>query len=283
MGRASIWPTVYHGILVRTGFQQCSVWNTYRAVSPSSRFPELVPENKKMPSISSASLAIAILVAGYLSALCTTPPNHSPDQSKRYRSDRAGILAGTFPWVVKHVQIVVFAYHALVALLYPAEDKSQLDSICPHTENLPPALFTWNERMYKVLFVIFLGAFTRLSAYGGLGRNFTFHLSNPDHLVTDGVYKYLQHPSYTGAALVTFGMAGLLMRWDTAAGACWMQPSTLAMLNGYGWLFTAAWGIFLLSVLGVRVRDEETMLREQFGTEWEKWHAKTKRFIPFVV
>lgn len=236
-----------------------------------------------MPSISSASLAVAILVAGYLSALCTTPPNPNPDKSKLYKSDRAGILAGTFPWVVKHVQIVVFAYHALVTLLYTPENNAQLDSICPHPENLPPALFTWNERMYRVLFVIFLGAFIRLSAYGGLGRNFTFHLSNPDHLVTDGVYKYLQHPSYTGAALVTFGMAGLLTRWDTAAGACWMQPSTLAMLNGYGWLFTAAWGVFLFSVLGVRVRDEETMLHEQFGKDWEEWHARTKRFIPLVV
>lgn len=31
-----------------------------------------------------------------------------------------------------------------------------------------------------------------------------------------------------------------------------------------------------------RVMDEEGMLRGSFGKEWEEWHGRTKRFIPFV-
>lgn len=34
--------------------------------------------------------------------------------------------------------------------------------------------------------------------------------------------------------------------------------------------------------LGLRIRDEERMLRARFGTEWEEWHARTKRFVPGV-
>ena len=252
--------------------------------SPRRKFQrkETHPD-QDMPSLQSATLAVAILGAGYLSALCTTPPNPDSDRPGRSRADRIAFLTGTFPKVMKHLQTAVFAYHALVALLYPAEDSPQLAAICPRPENLPSHLFTWNTRMLQFLTLIFLGAFIRLSAYGGLGQNFTFHLSNPDRLITDGVYQYLQHPSYTGAAMVTFGMAGLLTRWDTAAGACWMQASTLQSLDGYGWIFPVGWAIFLFFVLGARVRDEEAMLKEQFGKEWEEWHARTKRFIPGVI
>lgn len=34
--------------------------------------------------------------------------------------------------------------------------------------------------------------------------------------------------------------------------------------------------------LAVRVRDEEGLLRREFGEEWVRWHAKTARFVPGV-
>jgi protein-S-isoprenylcysteine O-methyltransferase Ste14 len=33
----------------------------------------------------------------------------------------------------------------------------------------------------------------------------------------------------------------------------------------------------------LRVRDEEKMLKEKFGKEWENWHSRTARFIPWIV
>lgn len=240
-----------------------------------------------MPSLASASLAVAILVAGYLSAVCVTPPDTGPDTPKRYKLERREIVAGPLSASVKGIQLAIFTYHALVALFYPLEahhgQYPLTADLCPHPENLSDTLFTWSPLVVRSLAMVFLGAYVRLAAYGGLGRNFTFHLSNPDRLITDGVYRYLQHPSYTGAALVTMGMAGLLTRWDTAAGGCWMQPSTLQALDGYGFIFPLGWAIFLFVVLGTRVQKEEAMLKEQFGKEWEEWHRSTKRFIPGVV
>ena len=32
-----------------------------------------------------------------------------------------------------------------------------------------------------------------------------------------------------------------------------------------------------------RVKDEESMLMKRFGAEWEDWHRKTERFIPWVL
>jgi protein-S-isoprenylcysteine O-methyltransferase Ste14 len=44
--------------------------------------------------------------------------------------------------------------------------------------------------------------------------------------------------------------------------------------------------LFLLAVatygLRLRISEEELMLKENFGQEWEEWHAKTARFIPGV-
>lgn len=48
------------------------------------------------------------------------------------------------------------------------------------------------------------------------------------------------------------------------------------------------WPVLLVAVLGliavwVRVKDEEAMLKKVFGKEWEEYHQKTKRFIPWVL
>lgn len=36
--------------------------------------------------------------------------------------------------------------------------------------------------------------------------------------------------------------------------------------------------VFGLISIWVRVQDEEAMLREEFGREWEEYHRRTKRF-----
>lgn len=32
-----------------------------------------------------------------------------------------------------------------------------------------------------------------------------------------------------------------------------------------------------------RIKDEEVMMRREFGEEWERWHARTKRLVPGVL
>jgi protein-S-isoprenylcysteine O-methyltransferase Ste14 len=41
-------------------------------------------------------------------------------------------------------------------------------------------------------------------------------------------------------------------------------------------------GVFGLFGVGTRVKDEEAMLKREFGREWEEYHRKTKRFIPGI-
>lgn len=157
-----------------------------------------------------------------------------------------------------------------------------MGQLCPHSQNLNPALFSWNATSITALLTILLGAYIRLSAYGLLGRNFTFTLAPPDDLVTTGVYVYMQHPSYTGQMLVTIGSAVLFLRWDGVA-ACWISGVRLASVEGWGLaVMTGLIGLAGL-MLVTRVADEEDMLREKFGERWEVWHRRTKRFVPGLI
>lgn len=90
----------------------------------------------------------------------------------------------------------------------------------------------------------------------------------------------MQHPSYTGRTLTVVGNFMLLYRVDAALG-CWL-PS---------WLVDVKWVWRVLALLAanrvrragkMRVTEEEEMLRNTFGNEWEEYHAKTKRFIPYL-
>jgi protein-S-isoprenylcysteine O-methyltransferase Ste14 len=76
-------------------------------------------------------------------------------------------------------------------------------------------------------------------------------------LTTDGVYKYVRHPQYTGIFLAVFGQ---LIHW----------PTVLT-------LFLAPF-IFLL-YYRLSIREERQML-EQFGSEYATYAAQTPRFIP---
>jgi protein-S-isoprenylcysteine O-methyltransferase Ste14 len=223
-------------------------------------------------------LAIAMVAAGYFSVLCATPPNTSK-QVDRHHNDRVGFAAEKFPAVARRITLATVIYHALLTVISPTAGMMQ---VCPQPQNINPELFEWNAWSTISLLLIFTGAYIRLSAYGGLGKNFTFHLMTPDHLVTTGVYSWVQHPSYTGGGLVSIGVASLFMRWD-AAPACMIPESVLARLQGWGPGTTVALLIVTLGGLGIRVRDEEDMLRERFGPQWEKWHQSTKRFIPGLI
>ena len=79
-------------------------------------------------------------------------------------------------------------------------------------------------------------------------------------LVTTGIYRYIRHPQYTGLLLLSLGM---LAEWVT-----------LPLLI----LFP------VMVILYVRLarREEKDMLHE-FGTAYELYMKRTKRFIPFVV
>jgi protein-S-isoprenylcysteine O-methyltransferase Ste14 len=102
----------------------------------------------------------------------------------------------------------------------------------------------------------------RAWSIAALGRFFQYHIEvQAEHrVVTDGPYRYVRHPSYTGMALVLAGIA-------LGTGDVLSLP-VVAVLGGAG--------------LAVRIRAEERQLTEALGAEYERFAARRKRLVPGV-
>ena len=114
-----------------------------------------------------------------------------------------------------------------------------------------------------------------------LAESFTFELAKPKKLVTTGVYRYMQHPSYLPDGLITIANFALFANLDGWAG-CFLPEWVVRLwvpMKGYELVPLA--GIWFV-VIRIRILQEEAMLREAFGAEWELWHRKTARCIPYV-
>ena len=111
-----------------------------------------------------------------------------------------------------------------------------------------------------VLFVA--GLIMRWIAIIHLGRFFTVNIAiTKDHkLITNGPYRFLRHPSYTGTLLMFFGF-GLCMLNIFALVAV-IVPITTAFL----------W----------RIHVEEAALSEVFGDRYRVYRATTARIIPWL-
>ena len=94
-----------------------------------------------------------------------------------------------------------------------------------------------------------------------LGRRFSGLVAiQPGHeLVTDGIYRVIRHPSYLGMIILMLGWA-------------------LAFRSGLGVLLAA----LTVPPLLARIRSEETLLRLQFGDEYDAYRRRTSRLIPGV-
>ena len=78
-------------------------------------------------------------------------------------------------------------------------------------------------------------------------------------LVKDGLYKHVRHPLYLGEILRNFGVVSIFS-------------------SGYGILLVMIGTVFLL----LRIKLEEEMLVEAFGSDYEDYKRKTKRLIPYI-
>jgi protein-S-isoprenylcysteine O-methyltransferase len=95
-----------------------------------------------------------------------------------------------------------------------------------------------------------------------LGRYFTVNVAiATDHRVIDtGPYRYIRHPSYTGALMAFVGLGLALRNW--AALAVMVVPIALVFL----------W----------RIRVEEAALAQALGDTYRDYMSRTKRLVPAV-
>jgi protein-S-isoprenylcysteine O-methyltransferase Ste14 len=99
-------------------------------------------------------------------------------------------------------------------------------------------------------------------SHADLGTNWsvTIEVREQHRLITHGVYRSVRHPMYLALLLYSVGQMLVIPNW--VAG-----PSYLIT---FGILFA------------FRVRAEEKMMLDQFGDQYAKYMARTKRLVPGV-
>jgi protein-S-isoprenylcysteine O-methyltransferase Ste14 len=177
------------------------------------------------------------------------------------------------PILQEYTFLSLSVLHITYTAIYP--------NLCPSPKNLDDRYVRWSP--YVVICVALIHGFglLRLLAFRTLGKNFTFELSKPTHLVTTGIYAYVQHPSYFPYFVLNLTNLALFAPLDGPLG-CFLPGHWVQIWKKWKVLF------FLLNAgitamgLWARVLDEEEMLKDAFGMEWVRWNGKTKRFIPWI-
>lgn len=104
-----------------------------------------------------------------------------------------------------------------------------------------------------------LGGVLRLTPTFILGSRFSGLVAiQPGHkLVTTGLYAHIRHPSYLGLLVLLIGWA-----------LCFRSLAGLLLV------------VLAFIPLHSRMRAEDKLLAEQFGTQYADWHARTARLVP---
>jgi protein-S-isoprenylcysteine O-methyltransferase len=134
--------------------------------------------------------------------------------------------------------------------------------------NFPIIVPLLNIRNHFVIFftlgitLLWIGILFRYWAIHTLGKFFRTKLDIQEHheLIMNGPYKYLRHPSYTGAMLTFIGLGFGIGNW-----------LSIAVLITSG-----------LTAYVFRIRVEERMLLKQFNKAYRDYKKKTWRLIPFI-
>lgn len=190
------------------------------------------------------------------------------------------------PWIAKGV--VVAATVAMVAIRAPHGSRSRAVPVARSARgSLEAALLTlvwfgffvplvwiatpWfgaaefalaPERLAAGVVAYALGLWIFHRSHADLGTNWsiTLEVREGHRLVTEGVYRRVRHPMYTGLLLFSAGQALVVPNW--IAGPSYLLPFAL--------------------LVALRLGPEERMMREEFGAAWEAYVARTQRLVPGV-
>lgn len=134
---------------------------------------------------------------------------------------------------------------------------SQLPDGILYGHTLQPWIGAWGMYIGTLLMVI--GAMLVIVGWRVIHKRFWSKDEGEGELVTDGIYRYIRHPQYTGFLLITFGM---ILDW-----------ATLPLL--------VMWPI--LAVIYYRLaRMEERDMETQFGDAYRVYKEQTGMFLPKI-
>lgn len=125
---------------------------------------------------------------------------------------------------------------------------------------LPPASFASLAEAGLVAVLMASAVLIFEAAANELGRNWSLVARTlKDHqLVTSGAFAYLRHPIYTAMALFLLGLA-----------------------VSFGHEKSLIWGLPPFAVgTWIRVREEERLLKASFGSAYDNYATRVKRFVP---
>lgn len=97
------------------------------------------------------------------------------------------------------------------------------------------------------------------AGFGSISNTPRLKIVKRHKLVTDGYYKHIRHPIYTGEIFRNYCLP-------------------LILSSFYGLLIMTVGIVILL----FRIRIEEKLLVEAFGEEYEEYRRRTKKLIPYI-
>jgi protein-S-isoprenylcysteine O-methyltransferase len=130
---------------------------------------------------------------------------------------------------------------------------------------LQQAAIPWmrTQLFFVGIALMWAGIGFRYYAMRVLGRYFTFQLDvhSGQTVIEAGPYRYIRHPSYTGALLTVIGLGLALGNWASILGmlAC--------IAAGYAY----------------RIHVEEAALVAALGQPYREYMSRTARLVPFVL
>jgi protein-S-isoprenylcysteine O-methyltransferase Ste14 len=129
---------------------------------------------------------------------------------------------------------------------------------------LPQAAIPWKRTLlfFVGISLMLLGIAFRWYCVAVLGKYFTFDVAihNGQVLVEVGPYRYVRHPSYTGALVTLFGFGLSLGNWAGLAA--------LFLCMGLAYAY--------------RIPIEEAALSLALGESYNQYQRRTWRLVPFL-
>jgi protein-S-isoprenylcysteine O-methyltransferase Ste14 len=129
---------------------------------------------------------------------------------------------------------------------------------------LPQAAIPWmrTELFFAAIALLWVGLAFRYYAMRVLGHYFTFQVDvHSGQTIETGPYRYIRHPSYTGALITVLGLGLALGNW---AGLV-----ALLACVGIGYTY--------------RIHVEEAALVAALGEPYKQYMGRTQRLVPFVL